>query len=323
MIWRLGHVELTVDDLDRAEEFYVSLLGFDLHDRADGRLYLRAAHEFDAWSLCLHEAEGKGLGHLAFRVSDEPALDELERLHAALALPTTRVAPGTEPHQGAALRAVTPDGHPIEFYHRFDEIPVADGDEVRLPMRASHRRLGIPPARLDHVNLRVPDTPTALEYWTGGLDFRPSELWLEPNGRPRTAWIRRSPGTHDVALGRGEPALHHVAYTVPDETSLLRAADLLGDAGLEGDIDYGPSRHGATNAFCLYVLDPAGNRVELYTGDYARDLDRPPVRWSADEYARHGHSWWGLAPGERFRTQTSPLRPAGWPEARPTLSPAH
>jgi catechol 2,3-dioxygenase len=320
MILRLGHVELTVDDLDRAEEFYVGLLGFDRQDRADGRLYLRAAQEFDAWSLCLRESDGKGLGHVAFRVSDNGALDELERLHVGLGLPVERVPAGAEPQQGKALRTVTPDGHAIEFYHDFDEISVPDGAEVRLPMRATHLRGGVPPARLDHVNLRVSDTPKALEYWSGQLDFRASELWLNPDGQPRTAWVRRGFGTHDVALGQGEPGMHHFAYTLADEPALIRAADLISDAGLDSDIDYGPSRHGATNAFCLYVFDPAGNRLELYSGDYARDLDRPPVRWSAEAYARHGHSWWGLQPGERFRTHTSPLRPDAWPSEPIKLS---
>jgi catechol 2,3-dioxygenase len=322
VIWRLGHVELTVDDLDRAEEFYVGLLGFDRHDRAGGSLYLRAANEFDAWSLCLTESDGKGVGHIAFRTSSEEHLDELEALHERLGLPTERVPAGTEPHQGQALRVRTPDGHPVEFFHSFDEIQVVDGDAVRLPMRASHMRPGVPPAQIDHVNLRVPDTPTAMEYWTDQLDFQPSELWLEPDGSTRTAWLRRTTGTHDVALGRGDAALHHVAYTVAQDSALLRAADLMADAGLEARIEYGPSRHGATNAFCLYLRDPAGNRVELYTGDYNRDLDRPPVRWSAEEYARHGHSWWGLTPGESFRRDTSPLRTSRWPEPAPALSPS-
>jgi catechol 2,3-dioxygenase len=316
MIWRLGHVELTVDDLDRAEEFYVGLLGFDRHDRADGKLYLRAAQEFDTWSLCLREDDGKGLGHLAFRVANVPYLDALEELHQSLGLPTERVPAGAEPHQGEALRTLSPDGHPVEFYHEFDEIQIPQADDARLPMRNSHRRHGIPPARLDHVNLRVPSTPAALEYWTGKLDFQPSEYWLEQDGTVRTAWVRRANGTHDVALGPGTPGLHHVAYTVGDESALLRAADLMGDAGLQSDIDYGPSRHGVTNGFCMYVFDPAGNRVELYCGDYVRDLDRPPVRWSADAYARHGHSWWGWVSGERFRTVTSPLRPTEWPQVR-------
>ncbi len=312
MILRLGHVELMVDDLDAAEEFYVRLLGFDVHSRSDSQLRLRALEEFDAWSLCLTRAASGGLGHTAFRVSDDTDLDELEALHERLGMPCERVPAGAEVCQGEALRTVTPHGQPVEFYREFDEIEVSDGDSVRLPMRTLCGRTGVPPARLDHVNLRAPDTPTALEYWVGELGFRPSELWLEPDGNVRTAWVRRGHGTHDVALGRGEPAIHHVAYTVADQTLLVRTADLLGDAGLASRLEYGPSRHGATNAFCMYVRDPAGNRLELYTGDYFRDLDRPPIRWSAEEYAAHGHSWWGQPPGESF-LEASRVATVDWP----------
>ncbi len=319
MILRLGHVELTVDDLDAAEEFYVGLLGFDVHSRTGSQLRLRALEEFDAWSLCLTEAAGAGLGHTAFRVSDEADLAELEEIHERLGMPSERVPAGTEVGQGEALRTVTPHGLPVEFYHRFDEVEVHDGDAVRLPMRSLNGRSGVPPARLDHVNLRAPDTPTALEYWVGELGFQPSELWLEPDDSVRTAWVRRGHGTHDVALGRGEPGIHHVAYTVADQTMLVRTADLLGDAGLAARLEYGPSRHGATNAFCMYIRDPSGNRIELYTGDYFRDLDRPPIRWSAEEYAAHGHSWWGQQAGESF-LESGPVAAVGWPELDLTTS---
>lgn len=317
MILRLGHVELTVDDLGAARAFWVDLLGLDVHHVEDGRLYLRASEEFDAWSLLLTQASGPGLGHLAFRTSSEDDLEALARLHARLGLPCERVAAGVEPAQGAALRARTPSGHPIEFYHRFDELVPASAEAVRLPMRRSHERCGVPPTRLDHVNIRVAHTPTALEYWRDELSFSASELWLQPDGTPRTAWVRRSSGTHDVAIGQGDaPGLHHVAYLVADQAALVRAVDLLADAGLAGSIDYGPSRHGATNALCLYIRDPAGNRLELYTGDYVRDLDRPPVVWSADEYARSGHSWWGQPPGDRFR-DAAPVRSTDWPGTDP------
>lgn len=316
MILRLGHVELTVDDLGAARDFYSSLLGFDEHLVQSDRVYLRASEEFDAWSLALVEGDGPGLGHFAFRTSGEDDLDELERLHERLGLPTERVGAGSEPGQGDALRARTPDGHPVEFYHRFDEIDLDSEENVRLPMRRTHERGGIPPARLDHVNIRVASTPDALRYWTDELDFRPSEMWLHPDGGVRTCWVRRAPGTHDVAIGEGaETSMHHVAYVVPGETALLRAADLLGDSGREGGLEFGPSRHGATNAFTMYVRDPAGNRVELYAGDYMRDLDRPPIRWSADEYARHGMSWWGHPIPETFK-EAAPLKPRGWPGAK-------
>jgi catechol 2,3-dioxygenase len=156
--------------------------------------------------------------------------------------------------------------------------------------------------------MRVPDMAAALSYWSEALAFAPSELWLDGDDPvPRVAWIRRTSRSHDLALGTADaPAFHHLAYAVADAASLLRAADLLGDARLQGRIEWGPSRHGATNALALYALDPDGNRLELYTGDYVRDLDRPPLLWHTDDYAKQGHSWWGNPPPESFGA-TQPL----------------
>ena len=205
MIWRLGHVELTVDDLDRAEEFYVGLLGFDRHDRSDGRLYLRAAYEFDAWSLCLREDDGKGLGHLGFRVSDDASLDELEQSHRDAGLPVERVAAGAEPHQGEAVRTVTPDGHPIEFYHRFDEIQVPEDPDVRLPMRRTNERRGSRPSvwitSTCASPTRLPRLSTGRDRWgshrrrcgwnpTGGRERRGSD---EARGPMTSRWGAATP----------------------------------------------------------------------------------------------------------------------------------
>jgi catechol 2,3-dioxygenase len=140
-------------------------------------------------------------------------------------------------------------------------------------------------------------------------------MWLQDDGEPRVAWVRRTPLSHDVALGPSpEPVFHHFAYTVSDANALLQAADLIGDARLQDRIEWGPSRHGATNAFALYVRDPAGNRLELYTGDYARDLDRPPLVWRPEDYAQQGHSWWGWPPPAVF-AESMPLVTSDWPSA--------
>ena len=60
------------------------------------------------------------------------------------------------------------------------------------------------------------------------------------------------------------------------------------------------ARHGITDACFLYIRDPDGNRIELYAGDYVRDLDRPPVDWTLDEYQTTGLLWWGHQPPESF-----------------------
>jgi catechol 2,3-dioxygenase len=311
MILRLAHVVLAVDDLAAARGFYVDLLGFVEHRRDGGALYLRGAEEFDTWSLCLAERERAGLLHSAFRVGAPGDLDVLEALHRRLGAATRRVDAGAEPGQGPALRVATPDGHAVEFVHALEEIAPYDADgRLRLPMRNAGG--GIPPARLDHVSLRVASVARSLAYWADELGFSASELWLDERDAPHIAWIRRTTTTHDVALGTNEqPAFHHVAYTVSDPHALLRAADLLGDARIPERLEWGPGRHGATNAFAMYVRDPAGNRLELFNGDYARDLDRPPLAWRPADYGSQGHSWWGDPPPPGFK-ETGALHQAGW-----------
>lgn len=314
-VLRLAHVEIGVKDLEQARDFYVGLLGFIEEHREGDSLYLRAWEEFDRWSLKLTRASGPGVFHIGFRVGDPGDLEALEVLHRDLGLPAKRVPAGLEPYQGEALRVRSPDGHSLEFFHAFEEVAWQDPDgRVRLPMRQTHLQRGIPPVRIDHVNLRVLDPEESLSYWRDRLHFSISEYYVDQAGKPFTIWIRRRTGTHDVALGRYDrPAFHHVAYYVSDPMAILRTADLLGDARMPHLIDFGPGRHGVSNAFFIYIRDPFGNRTEIYHGDYTRDLDRPPIRWSWEEYHAQGLLWWGQQPPERFR-ETNPILSEGWPE---------
>jgi catechol 2,3-dioxygenase len=65
-------------------------------------------------------------------------------------------------------------------------------------------------------------------------------------------------------------------------------------------IERGPGRHGLSNAFFLYLRDPDGNRIELYTGDYLiADPDWPPIRWRLDDPQR-ATLWGHAAPASWF-----------------------
>lgn len=313
MILRLAHTVLAVDDLEQAHEFYVDLLGFVKAHRDGDALYLRGSEEFDTWSLGLVKTGPGGILHTAFRVSDPADLDHLQELHARIGQPSTRVAADTEPGIGEALRVLTPEGHAIEFVHEIEEIDPHDADgKLRLPMRNLHINHGVPPGHLDHVSLRVPKVPDSLPYWVGELEFSVSEYWLGEGDVPHVAWVRRTTTTHDIALGtNGVPAFHHVAYTASDPMALARAADLLGDARMAPSLEWGPARHGATNAFAMYIRDPWGNRLEMFTGDYHRDLDRPPLSWRVPDYPIQGHSWWGHQAPPTFG-ETGPLHTGRW-----------
>ncbi|MBP1157155.1 MULTISPECIES: 3,4-dihydroxyphenylacetate 2,3-dioxygenase [unclassified Paenibacillus] len=309
MILRLGHCELFVTDMERAREFYIDILGFREHDSDKDHIYLRGVDEFDLHTLTLTKNKTGGLGHFALRVSDPEDLDRLADHHKRLGVPTLMVPEGTEPGQGRALRIVEPNGHPIEFYHEMQQVNVYNpqGGLNHLPMRATHRDKGIPPLRIDHMNIRVASVDQALKYWRDELSFSVSEYVEKDNGT-FAAWTRRCQGTHDVALVQSASGagLHHVAYTVQGPAEIIRTADLLADAGYQDAIEFGPGRHGLSNAFFLYIRDFDGNRTEIYTGDYSRDIDLPPVKWTWEEYDKRGRLWWGPAYPEKF-LEVSPV----------------
>lgn len=305
MILRLSHTDLGVDDLDAAERFYVGALGFLAAHRTAEALYLRAFEEFDTWSLKLTRGE-RGLRSFTLRVDSDAALDALAERHDALGAPVTELPPGHEPGLGRAMRVLTPDGFMVHFVHEIDEVNLYENGTPRHPMRRAHELVGVPPARIHHVNLRVADVDRSLDYWGGHLGFSTSEYVEDVDGATKLAWIRRSHSTHDVALGRADgPGLHHLAYAVADPSQVLRTCDVLADGGYATQIEFGPGRHGVTNAMTVYAFDPAGHRLEFFAGDYVRDHDRPPLAWSLDSYVEAGRLWWGPRPPASFAERAS------------------
>jgi hypothetical protein len=119
------------------------------------------------------------------------------------------------------------------------------------------------------------------------------------------AWLLRKSGVHDVALtaGRG-PRLHYLGLWVAEPAGVLRACDQLAAAGVAHTIERGPGRHGVSNAFFVYLRDPDGHRIELYSCDYyTGDPDLKPLRWSvADPRCR---SFWGARAPASWYEQSS------------------
>jgi catechol 2,3-dioxygenase len=317
MINRLAHVEVGVRDLDLAREFYVDLLGFEESLRSDQALYLRAAYEYDQWSLKLTKsAAGAGMLSAGFRVHAPEDLERLDAIHERLGIASVPLSAGFHPGRGTGLRVKAPSDHVLDFHFEIDEaeLPAHRIGPVP-PMRRVEASRGVPPTELDHINTRAINVKEAVEYWTEVLGFSVGELVARPDGSPQAAWMRCTRTTHDVACGPWpQPGLHHFAYSVADGQSLLRTADLLGDAGHASALQFGPARHGATNALTMYFLDPDGNRIELFCGDYHRDLDRAPNIWTTDGFDEGGRFWWGVEPKPEFQLPT-PLLAAPWPQA--------
>lgn len=304
-IVRAAHAELLVTDLEVSRRFYVDLLGFVVTEQAEGALFLRGYEETAHHSLVLRQSDRPAVTHVAFRVAAEPDLELLQAHFAAHDLPSRWVT--DEPGQGRGLRLQDGSGFPLEFYHSMTRQPSL--------LRSFDRYRGAHVMRLDHFNLFVPDVESSFEQFRQ-LGFRCSEYTSTdgPEQQVWGAWLYRKPAVHDIALTNGDgPRLHHLGFWVADTQSILRACDVLAAAGLSAAIERGPGRHGVSNAFFLYLRDPDGHRIELYTSDYyTGDPDQMPLRWSVSD-PRRGTFWGHAAPASWFEEGTLAISLEGNP----------
>jgi 3,4-dihydroxyphenylacetate 2,3-dioxygenase len=284
---KAGHLELFVTDIHQAERFYVETLGFVLTSSDKNHLYLRGLEDRSHHCLMLTKGANPGVGHISFRVSSEGDLSTLADLFHKAGCQPEWIDSDLETGQGRALRVQDPFGLPVEFYSKMKH------EEWQLQKFDKYK--GAKVMRLDHFNVLLPDVSAAYRWYVESLGFGCTET-TETEGKTSAlwaAWLRRKHTCHDIALTTGKgPRLHHAGFTVGDRSSIMDSADILASAGYLGSLERGPGRHGVSNAFFLYVRDPDGNRIELYTGDYlSADPDWVPIRWKLNDPQRQ--TFWG------------------------------
>ena len=305
-IAQLGHTELRTPCLDESVAFFTDVYGLTLVGETPGRAHLRAWNDDVLASLTLSAALEPGLDHVAWRTTSPQAL---ERRVAALA---EHGVDGTwhdgDFGHGTAYRYTGVGGHVQEIYFETEKYVPPPGAAPALPNQPQKfAPKGAAAAHIDHINLLVPNVAEASRFQQETLGFKLRER-LVPAGRDEVgAWLSVMTKAHDLALTK-EPApttgrLHHLAYAVPETSDVIRAADIF----LENDvfIEFGPAKHSRTQGFFLYVYEPGGNRVEVFTGGiriFAPDFET--VTWDTESQGRG--TAWGLAVPESFHTHATP-----------------
>jgi len=313
-IVRLSHVAYGVTDLPASRAFYVDTLGLQVTHEETGVLFLRAMEERGHHSLVLRETGHAAADVIGFKVYDDADLDKAESYFKAQDRPVEWVE---RPFMGRTLLTSDPFGVPLEFYAVMD----------RLTPIHQHYRLyhGVKPLRIDHANMFSPDVDASVAFYNQ-MGFRITEYTEdEESGRLWAAWLHRKGGVHDIAFtnGRG-PRLHHTAFWVPTPLNIIDLLDLMATTGYVDQIERGPGRHGISNAFFLYVLDPDGHRIELYCSDYQTvDPDHEPISWDLKDPQRQ--TLWGApAPKSWFENGTAfddvPIRDSAL-KAQPIVAP--
>ncbi|MDV6011878.1 3,4-dihydroxyphenylacetate 2,3-dioxygenase [Haloechinothrix sp. LS1_15] len=282
-ILRAAYAELIVTDLAAARWFYVDVLGLVITAEEPGALYLRAFEEYLHHSLVLRQGERPALARLGYRVRGQDQVDAAERYFTARGLDTRRVPEGTTRGIGEAVRVRDPLGLPVEFFY--------DATHTERFTQHYHRQPANAISMLDHFNVMVPDVRAGYDYYTS-LGFGVSET-IEDSESLYATWLFRKPTVHDIAITGGDgPRLHHIAFSAHERHQILHTCDVLGSLRAEHHIERGPGRHGVSNAFYLYLRDPDGHRIEIYTSDYyTGDPDNPTIRWDVTDNRRR--SFWG------------------------------
>jgi catechol 2,3-dioxygenase len=308
---QLGHVELLTPDLQASATFFADVYGlYPVAERGDS-VYLRAWNDDVLTSLKLTASPQPGLGHVAWRTTSPQAL---ERRVAAL---EERSVYGTwhdgDIGHGKAYRYVGIGGHQQEIYFETDKFRPALGDEPYLPNQPQKfDPHGAAAGHIDHLNLLVPDVAAASRFQQETLGFKLRER-LMPAGKEEVgAWLSVMSKAHDLALTK-EPAptegrLHHLAYAVESHMDVIRAADIFMEKGVP--IEFGPAKHSRTQGFFLYVIEPGGNRVEIFTGGiHIFSPDFETVTWTTEAGGR-GTAWGTPVPPTFHSHATPPLAEA-------------
>ncbi|WP_108870319.1 3,4-dihydroxyphenylacetate 2,3-dioxygenase [Aquimarina aquimarini] len=312
-IIRCSHVEYGVKDLDASRKFYVDTLGLIETERTSDALYLRCLEEQQHHSYILRKTKESCVVAVGFKVAFEKDLDALKKHLDHKNIKTEWVEKYAEDR---TLKVTTPQGFILEFYARMKK--------VAHKLREYKSYQGMHPQRFDHFNIFTPNAQETYEFFVNELGFRLTEYTTTEKGEMWAAWMHRKGNVHDMALTNGDgPRLHHSAIWVPTALNIIHLLDVMATSGFVDNIERGPGRHGVSNAFFLYILDPDGHRIEIYTCDYLTvDPDLEPLGWDLENPQRQ--TLWGApAPRSWFENGSSfintPIKEAKM-EARPIIA---
>jgi catechol 2,3-dioxygenase-like lactoylglutathione lyase family enzyme len=115
------------------------------------------------------------------------------------------------------------------------------------------------------------DVRACREFWADGLGLRTFEIIRRDDGSEDGAWLSSTVQGHELIYVRdylaGSGRLHHLAFWVDSREDVLRAADLMNDAGVP--IEAGPSRHIPIQGLQPLAGPPPALRELLFAQDFA------------------------------------------------------
>ncbi|MGC6768439.1 VOC family protein [Enterococcus sp. LJL51] len=307
---QLAMVNLYTPKLEESVKFF-EIMGMIVVNRDEaGSVYMRAYEDPYQYSMKLTPHHEAGLAKASWRATSQAALERRVAVLSNLPEGKGWVEPAFG--RGKAYEFTSPDNHLFEIFFDVDYYVAPEELKSKLNNRPQRRPLtGVPVRRLDHMNCLSKSVDKNVEFFTEHLGFKVREYLAKEDGGKGAAWLSVSPLVHEIAfmadgmLDKAEPGrLHHIAYWFGDPQDLEYLSDALTELGIP--IEAGPLKHGVSQAKCMYVIEPGGNRIELFgdTGYLIFDPTFEPVEWKLTD-AEKAIIWYGASlPHSYFRYGT-------------------
>ena len=311
-IAHVSAVELRTQVPAGTVDFFVRLMGLSEVARSGARTYLRTWDDYERFTVCVVEAPAPGIGRTWLRAAGPEALER--RVQAIEASGHGLGWADGEEGIGPTYLFTDTDGHEMGIYWESEWYEAPEGQRPALKNQAApFPGRGANVRRLDHVNYLAADIPAVTAFLPGVLGAELTEQIVMDDGVPSAVWYHVGDKSYDLvytsdwtgSTGR----LHHVAFAADQREDILRAADVMLEAGIH--IETGPHKHAIQQTFFLYLYEPGGNRIELCNAGARLVLapDWRPISWSRAERAK-GQAW-GLKTIDSFHTHGTPPAPAG------------
>jgi catechol 2,3-dioxygenase len=313
-IAHVSAVQLRTQVPDQTIDFFVRLMGMSEVARDGTGVYLRTWDDYERFTVCVLAAPAAGIGRTWLRAASPGAL---ARRVAAIEA-SGRGIGWTDGEQGIGPTYLftDSDGHEMGIYWETEWYQAPEGRRPALKNQADpFPGRGANVRRLDHVNYLAADIPAITRFLPDVLGAQLTEQIVMDDGVPSAVWYHVADKSYDLvytadwtgSTGR----LHHLAFATDQREDILRAADVMLEAGIH--IETGPHKHAIQQTFFLYVWEPGGNRIELANAGARLVLapDWRPISWSRAERAK-GQAW-GLKTIDTFHTHGTPpvAGPAG------------
>lgn len=301
---QIAHVEVLSNTPKESIKFYTEMLGMSIVDVVGKQTFLRAYEENYKYSLIITESDHSALGHIGWRATSPQAL--VRRVEA---IEASGYGVGWENDNyghGPSYAFKTPDGHNMEIFWEVEYYECLPENKSKLLSRFNKRpNIGVPVRRLDHINLFSSNPKADTDFLVEVLGFKIREQIVDGDFVVGS-WNSISNLVHEIAF-MVEPTgakgkLHHICYWYGVPQNLYDIGDLLKEN--EYYIEIPPNKHGISQAFCMYVYEPSGLRVELFgdSGYLIFDPDWKTLTWEMKDVPGSGDTWVGAVFPDSFWT---------------------